>query len=119
MNPSSIVSIHPYFTPHEGRFAVFIAMLPEFVERTRREEDVLFYDFTVCEPQIFCREAYSGGEGALAHLENVADLLGRALEIAELTRLEIHGDAAELDKMREPLADLPVKWFVLEAGLQR
>lgn len=118
MSPASIVSIHPYFTPHEGRFADFIAMLPEFVERTRSEEDVLFYDFTVCEPMIFCREAYAGGEGALAHLENVGDLLGKALEIAELTRLEVHGAAAELDKMREALKDLPVQWFVLRAGLQ-
>lgn len=119
MSPRSIVSIHPYFKPHEGKLGEFIAGMPAFVERTRAEEDVLFYDFTVCGDTVFCREAYDGGEGALRHLENVGDLLGEALKIAELTRLEIHGHAVELDKMREALKDLPVQWFVLEAGLEK
>ena len=57
--------------------------------------------------------------GALHHLDNVGDLLGEALGIAELVRLEVHGAAAELDKMREALKDLPVQWFVLETGLQK
>jgi hypothetical protein len=119
MSPRSIVSIHPYFKPHEGKLADFIAGMPAFVERTRVEEDVLFYDFTVCGATVFCREAYVGGEGALKHLENVGDLLGEALKIAELVRLEVHGDAVELDKMREALKDLPVQWFILEAGLEK
>lgn len=117
MSPYTTVSIHPYFKPHEGKLAEFIAGMPAFVERTRSEEGVLFYDFTVCEDTVFCREAYVGGEGALRHLENVGDLLGEALKIAELLRLEVHGAAAELDKMRVALRDLPVQWFVLETGL--
>ena len=119
MNPTTTVSIHPYFKPHEGRLAEFIAGMPAFVERTRSEESVLFYDFTVCEDTVFCREAYVGGEGALHHLENVGDLLQSALGISDLLRLEVHGAAAELDKMREALKDLPVQWFVLETGLER
>jgi hypothetical protein len=119
MSPRSIVSIHPYFKPHEGKLADFIAGMPAFVERTRVEEDVLFYDFTVCGDTVFCREAYVGGEGALKHLGNVGDLLGEALKIAELVRLEVHGDAVELDKMREALKDLPVQWFILETGLEK
>lgn len=119
MSPRSIVSIHPYFKPHEGKLADFIAGMSAFVERTRVEEDVLFYDFTVCGDTVFCREAYVGGEGALRHLGNVGDLLGEALEIAELVRLEVHGDAVELDKMREALKDLPVQWFILETGLEK
>ena len=43
----------------------------------------------------------------------------QALQIADLIRLEIHGAAAELDKMRESLKDLPVSWFVLETGLEK
>jgi len=119
MSPHTTVSIHPYFKPHEGKLAEFVAGLPAFVERTRTEEAVLHYDFTVCGEIVFCREAYRGGEGALAHLQNVGDLLDKALGIAELIRLEVHGAAAELNKMREPLKDLPVQWFVLETGLER
>jgi hypothetical protein len=119
MTPRTTVSLHPYFKPHEGKLADFIAKMPAFIERTRSEERVLFYDFTVCGEIVFCREAYVGGEGALHHLENVGDLLGEALSMAELVRLEVHGSAAELDKMREPLKDLPVQWFVLEVGLDK
>lgn len=119
MTPETTVSIHPYFQPHEGKLDEFIAGMDAFVERTSSEERVLFYDFTVCDGIVFCREAYVGGEGALAHLDNVGDLLEKALTISDLKRLEIHGSAAELDKMREPLKDLPVEWFVLETGLQK
>ncbi|MDA7922462.1 hypothetical protein N9B73_11960, partial [Verrucomicrobiales bacterium] len=113
MTPETTVSIHPYFKPHEGKLEEFIAGMDAFVKRTSSEEGVLFYDFTVSGEIVFCREAYIGGEGALAHLGNVDDLLKAALEISDLLRLEVHGAAAELDKMREPLKDLPVDWFVL------
>ncbi|MDF1823371.1 MAG: hypothetical protein P1U68_01945 [Verrucomicrobiales bacterium] len=118
MTPENTVSIHPYFKPHEGKLDEFIAGMSAFIERTSSEEGVLFYGFTVSNDGIvFCREAYVGGEGALAHLGNVDDLLKAALEISDLLRLEIHGPATELDKMREPLAELPVDWFVLETQL--
>lgn len=119
MNPETTVSIHPYFKPHEGKLEEFISGMPAFVERTSTEETCLFYDFTVCDDIVFCREAYVGGEGALAHLDNVGDLLQEALSISELLRLEIHGSATELEKMREPLKELPVDWFVLETGLKK
>ena len=120
MNPETTVSIHPYFKPHEGKLDEFIAGMSAFVERTSTEEAVLIYDFTVnSDGIVFCREAYAGGEGALAHLGNVDDLIKAALEISDLIRLEVHGAAAELDKMREPLAELPVDWFVLETGLTK
>ena len=68
---------------------------------------------------MFCREAYAGADGALAHLDNVGSMLEAALGISDLLRLEVHGSAAELDKMREPLKDLPVQWFVLQTGLKK
>jgi hypothetical protein len=119
MKPQTTVSIHPYFRPHEGRLAEFLALLPQFVQRTRTEKAVLFYDFTLCDGLVFCREAYVGGEGVLAHLDNVGDLLGQALEMAELIRIEVHGAASELDKMRETLKGLPVQWFVLKEYLEK
>lgn len=115
--PETVVSLHPYFRVHEGRKEDFIALLDRFIERTASEGDCLFYDFTINGDQIFCREAYRGAAGALAHLANVDDLLKEGLAISDLERLEIHGGAAELEQMREPLAELPVEWFVFETGL--
>jgi len=42
----------------------------------------------------------------------VGDLLAEMLQLAALARLEIHGPAAELDKLREPLANLNPAWFI-------
>ena len=119
MNPETTVSIHPYFKPHEGKFEEFVSALQAFVDKTSSEEDVLFYDFTICDDIVFCREAYVGAKGALAHLENVGAMLEQALEISELLRLEVHGSATELEQMREPLKDLPVQWYLLETGLKK
>ncbi len=117
MNPAKTVSIHPYFRVNEGKLDEFKAMLPQFVELTAKEEGCLFYDFTIDGDVIFCREAYVGGEGALAHLDNVGELLGKALEISELIRLELHGSEEELAKLKEPLADLNPDWFVFQCGV--
>ncbi|MEC5125317.1 hypothetical protein VSU19_01035 [Verrucomicrobiales bacterium BCK34] len=117
MTSETTVSIHPYFKPHEGKLDEFIGIMDTFVERTSSEEAVLFYDFTISGETVFCREAYVGSEGALAHLANVDDIIQAALEISDLIRLEIHGAAAELDKMREPLKELPVEWFELKKAL--
>jgi hypothetical protein len=43
----------------------------------------------------------------------VGPLLTEALKIADLIRLEVHGPAAELDKLKEPLAHLKPGWFVV------
>lgn len=115
----NVVSIHPYFKPHEGKLNDFLAMLPDFVEKTWTEKRCLYYDFTLNGDVIHCREAYIGAEGAQAHLENVGDLLKQALDISDLLRLEIHGPAEELDKLREGLAGLNPDWFVFQAGLEK
>jgi quinol monooxygenase YgiN len=115
----SVVSIHPYFTIHPGQLEAAKALLPAFVERTADEPACLHYEFTRNGDVVFCREAYLSGEGALAHLENVDALLKQLLTISDLTRLEIHGPAAELAKLKGPLATLQPAWFELECGLER
>ena len=46
-------------------------------------------------------------------------LLQEALQIADITRLEVHGPEAELAQFREPLADLGPQFFTLEYGFRR
>jgi quinol monooxygenase YgiN len=111
---SNLVTLHPYFKVHPGKLEAFKAGFPAFVEKTAKEEKNVFYEFTVNGDEAFCREGYTDAEGLLAHLENVGALLAEALKIADLIRLEVHGPAAELDKLKEPLAHLKPDWFVLE-----
>ena len=114
--PPNFVTLHPYFKAHPGKLEVMKAGLPAFREKSATEEKNLFYDFTVNGDEIFCREGYDGAEALLAHLDNVGPLLGEVLKIADLIRLEVHGPAAELEKLRTPLAHLNPQWFVLHEG---
>jgi quinol monooxygenase YgiN len=113
---SNFVTLHPYFKVHPGELEAFKAGLPAFVEKTKTEQKNLFYDFTINGDEVLCREGYTDADGLLAHLANVDALLKEALKIADLTRLEVHGPAAELDKLKGPLADLKPIWFEIEVG---
>jgi quinol monooxygenase YgiN len=111
---ANFVTLHPYFKIHPGKLDAFKAGFPAFVERTANEEKNLFYEFTVNGDEVSCREGYVDAEGLLAHLENVGALLAEAMKIADLIRLEVHGPAAELEKLKGPLAHLKPEWFVID-----
>jgi len=110
---SNFVSLHPYFKVHPGRLDDFKNGFPVFVEMTKAEPKNLFYEFTMNGDEVFCREGYVDAEGLLAHLDNIGALLAQGLKMADLIRVEVHGPAAELKKLREPLAHLKPEWFEL------
>src|SRR5438874_6765027 len=119
MNPlSNFVTLHPYFKVHPGKLEIFKAAFPAFIEKTAAEEKNLFYGFTINGDEVFCREGYTDAEGVLAHLDNVGAMLAEALQIGDLIRLELHGPASEVDKLRKPLAHLNPVWFVVERERQ-
>lgn len=112
---SNFVTLHPYFKVHPDKLEAFKAGFAAFVEKTKAEPKNLFYGFSLNGDEVFCREAYIDAEGLLAHLDNVGTLLAEALKIADLVRLEVHGAAAELAKLKGPLADLKPQWFEVVA----
>lgn len=113
------VSLHPYFKVHSGKMETVKALLREFVAQTSTEEKALYYEFTISGEMVFCREAYVGAEGVLTHLANVGALLDRMLTLSEVTRLEIHGPASELEKLKAPLGKFNPTWFTYECGMMR
>jgi len=113
------VTIAPYFKVAEGKLDAFKALCGQFVDKTENEEKALYYGFSFDGALAHCREGYADAEGLLTHLDNVGALLEEALKIADLARLEIHGPAAELAKLREPLAAYQPQFFVLEYGFRR
>lgn len=112
-------TIVPYFKVQDGRLDDFKGLCEQFVAATRTEPKCLYYGFSFDGDETHCREGYEDAEGVLAHLDNVGELLERALQISELTRLEIHGPASELAKLREPMAALEARFFTLEYGFRR
>jgi quinol monooxygenase YgiN len=111
---SNFVSLHPYFKAHPGKLEAVKAGFPRFVEKTATEKKNLFYGFNTNDDEIFCREGYTDADGVLAHLENVGALLAEMLTMADLTRVEVHGPAAELEKLKGPLVHLNPAWFAIE-----
>src|SRR5437870_6817571 len=116
---SKFVSLHPYFKVHPGKLDAIKAMLPQFTARTATEKAMLLYEFSWNGDEIFCREGYTDAEGVLAHLDNVGALLAEMLTMADLTRVEVHGPAAELEKLKEPLAHLNPAWFAIQCGVKK
>lgn len=112
-------TIAPYFKVHPGKLDSFKRLCEQFVETTNQESKCLYYGFSFDGDQVHCREGYEDAEGLLTHLDHVASLLEEALTIADLTRLEIHGSEAELEKLREPLAGFKPQFFTLEYGFRR
>ena len=109
----------PYFEVPQENLAAFKALGPLFVTKTRNEAGCLHYAFSFSDTTAHCREGYVNAEAVLAHLENVGELLGQALKISKIVRLEVHGPAAEVDKLRGPMASLSPQFFVLEEGIRR
>lgn len=114
----SMCTIVPYFTVQDGKMEEFKALGEQMVTATKTESDCLFYGFSFNGDRAFCREGYTGADGVLAHLKNVDALLKQALAIASLDIFEIHGPAAEIDKLREPLKGLGPTFFTLETGFR-
>ena len=113
-----LVSIHPYFKVHPGKMDVVKGLLREFVACVAPDKNTIYYEFTISGDLVFCREAYVNAEALLAHVTSVGPALEKMLANADIARVEVHGPAAELEKLRGPLAQLNPTWFALECGVE-
>jgi hypothetical protein len=112
-------TIVPYFHVPADKQEAFRVLCEQFVAKASEETKCLYYGFSFHGETAHCREGYADAEGALAHLENVRELLDQALKITALTRLEVHGPEEELAKLRGPLAKLSPQFYTLEYGFRR
>ncbi len=111
-------TIVPYFNVHDGKAKEFRALCDELVNLTGDEAGCLYYGFSFNGNQVHCREGYANAEGLLEHVQTKGALMQKAMTIADLTRLEVHGPKHELDKLREPLAPLNPEFWELEYGFR-
>ena len=109
----------PYFQVNDGQLDAFKALGLQFVAKTRSEPGCVHYAFSFNGSVAHCREGYDDAAAVLAHLDNVGALLGEALKLSSIIKLEVHGPAAELDKLRGPMAGLAPQFFALEEGFRR
>jgi quinol monooxygenase YgiN len=112
-------TIVPYFKVASGKMDAFKSLCEQFMTRVSNEPKCLFYGFSFAGDEAHCREGYADAEGMLYHNKNVADLFAEVQKIATVTRLEVHGPKDEVDKLRQPLAEMQPKFFILEYGFRR
>ena len=112
-------TVVPYFKVHEGQLEAVRELCHQMVETTANESGALYYGFSFDGDEVHCREGYEDAAGVLAHLENIGPLLQALLQVADLTRLEVHGPAEELDELRAPLDELDPQFFTLQYGFRR
>jgi quinol monooxygenase YgiN len=112
-------TIVPYFKVHAGKIEAFRNLCERFVAKSSTEPRCLYYGFSFDGDEVHCREGYVDAEGAMHHLENVGALFNEALTLADVARLEIHGPAAELEKLRPTLDPFQPRYFTLEYGFRK
>jgi quinol monooxygenase YgiN len=113
------VSINPYFKIKQGQMDACKAFLSQFNAKVAGEQKCLYYNFTLNGDELCCREAYEDAAGVQTHLENCGALLGKFLEIADLTRIEVHGPAEELEKLKPTFAAMNPVYFTCVCGIGR
>lgn len=118
-NLDTCCTLVPYFDVPMENLQAFKALGPRFVAKTRSEQGCVHYAFSFSGNTAHCREGYVNAEALLAHLQNVGDLLGEALKISKIVRLEVHAPASEAEKLKGPMASLNPQFFVLEEGIRR
>lgn len=112
-------TILPYFQVQPGQLPAFKKLVDQLVEQTRPEPGCLYYGFSFAGDLAFCQEGYRDAEALIAHVKNVSAILKEALQIAKIVRLEIHGPAGELPKIRAALTKFDAQYFTLEYGFRR
>src|SRR5678809_1295036 len=89
----------PYFEVQDGQLDAFKALALKLVAKTRTEPGCMHYAFSFSGNVAHCREGCADAAALLAHGKNVAELLGQALKIAKVVRLEVHAPEGEIDKL--------------------
>jgi len=118
------VTLAPYFKLKDAdKFkALWRADYAQFAHK----QDCVHYAFTFSadDTRAHCREGYPNAAKLLQHIQDVGGVFhgneGGCLHpaVAELEKLEIHGPAAELEQLQEPLKDLPVTYYTCEWGFR-
>jgi len=123
------VHLYPYFSVNkEAQFKkIWYDAFPATKANADAEKSTMYafaFDsfYNNAAPTALCREAYGDAEAVLLHLQNVDSPLKAVLDpnegIASLLRLEVHGPAGELEKLKGALGPLGAEFFEIGWGFR-
>ena len=108
------------FTIAEGKTDAFKELIGTAIERVRSNEpDTLTYEFYFSDDETKCYalELYRDSQALLTHVEDVGEILPKILAVAQITSLEIFGNATK--ELKEGLASFGAKFFTHWSGFKR
>lgn len=113
------ITIHPYFKIKEGQMEACKSFLTQFCEKVASEGGA---STTTSLSRRMCCSAERPIETpprCSRIWKTAVRLLGEFGKITEVMRVEVHGPAAELEKLKAGLAGLNPEYFVCECGIGR
>jgi quinol monooxygenase YgiN len=106
-------------TIQEGNFNAFESVAQEMIAGSQKEPGTLAYEWYLSGDRQSCRlvESYADADAVLAHFAGpvVQAMVPKLLEVASLTRFEVHGDPGA--EATEVLAGFGAKIFLPWRGL--
>lgn len=120
MTAPDVVTLIGTFTLHPEKADAFKANCEAMVALREKEPDHLAsaYSFDG-DGGAVSREDYRNAEAVIRHMQVGEHIFEKTRQMVDITGAEVHGPAAELDKLRDPLRDLSPRFFVTESGFRR
>ena len=104
----------------KGKTEFFKSRMKTLINQVQAQEsDTLIFQlfFNDDETKCYPLELYKDSEALTTHIHNVRDVFKPVLEVSQLTRIEIYGNATE--ELKEAAAPLGAKYFTSWDGFSR
>ncbi len=105
------------FKIKKGKLEEFKQLIPVFISTVKEKDPgTLSYDWYLNQTSMECvvLETYTDSQAVLAHAGNVGELLGKVLEVADLS-IELYGNTSE--ELRNAIEGLNPKIYPFFSGL--
>ena len=103
----------------DGKTEEFKSIIQEVIDLERSASDVLVYEFFLDddESKFHAIESFKDSDSVLQHMERGSEIIPRLLEVADVTRFEIYGDATQ--ELRDAVGPFGAKIFPRWDGFTR
>lgn len=116
----AVVTLIGYFNIGPGNASQFRANCEEMIALREKEPGHLAsaYSFDG-DAAATSREDYENADAVIRHMSVGAHIYERTRSLVEVTGVEIHGPAVELEKLRDLFKDLSPRFYVTEFSFRR
>ncbi|MFY2822456.1 antibiotic biosynthesis monooxygenase [Ruegeria sp. MALMAid1280] len=120
MSAPQNVTIVGYMTVPATHAAAFRKNCAEMIELRHQEPDHLASAYSFgADQSVVSREDYDSADAVIRHMELGTHIFDSTRALVEITGIELHGPAAELEKLRDLFSGMNPGFFVTEFGFRK